>query len=105
MSRDRRKRPGSSTAAVKGVRSVGPIPRHDAHPATSLEDKGLLIWICWWWTFAARLDARYLLLTLNISSFDHPGRAFAVLLGRNDASTDPAKHRHGAQIKHPSRFG
>jgi hypothetical protein len=24
----------------------------------------------------------------------HPGRAFAVLLGRNDPSTDPAKHGH-----------
>ena len=64
-----------------------------------------MIWICWWRTFAADLDARYLLLTLNISSVDHPGRAFAVLLGRNDASTDPTKHRDGTQIKHPSGFG
>jgi hypothetical protein len=42
---------------------------------------------------------------LNIPSLNHPGRAFAVLLGRNDPSTDPAKHGHRAQIEHPGGFG
>src|SRR3954451_8975726 len=43
-------------------------------------------------------------LVLDVLSLDHPRRAFAVLLGRNNASADLAKHRHGAQIKHPGRF-
>jgi hypothetical protein len=32
------------------------------------------------------------------STFDHPGCAYAVLLGRNDPSTDPpSEHGHGSQ--------
>src|SRR5512132_1914941 len=42
---------------------------------------------------------------LNIPSLNHPGRAFAVLLGRNDPSTDPAKYGYRAQVEHPGRFG
>jgi hypothetical protein len=43
-------------------------------------------------------------LVLDVLLLDHPRRAFAVLLSRNDASADLAKHRRGAQIKHPGRF-
>jgi hypothetical protein len=42
-------------------------------------------------------------IVLDISVLDYPGCTFAVLFGRNNASTDPAKQRHGAQIKHFGR--
>src|SRR5271163_5071004 len=45
------------------------------------------------------------MLPLDIPALDHPGRAFAVLLGRNDASLDPAKHGYGAPVEHPGCFG
>ncbi len=39
----------SSRNAGDGLpgQSASPVPRHNAHLSTSLEDKGLLIWICW----------------------------------------------------------
>src|ERR1700687_1381708 len=52
----------------------------------------------------AHLDALDQVRILDAPSFDHPGRAFAILLGGNDASTDLAKHRQGAQIEHPGCF-
>jgi hypothetical protein len=36
-----------------------------------LKGKGLLIWICWWWTFAAYFDPFDQLLIFDIPSFDH----------------------------------
>jgi hypothetical protein len=40
-------------------------------------------------SFAVHLDAFDQLLMLNIPPLYHPRRALAVLLGRNDSSTDP----------------
>ena len=50
------------------------------------------------------LDALDQVRILDAPSFDHPGRAFAILLGGNDASMDLAKHRQGVQIEHPGCF-
>ena len=35
---------------------------------------------------------------LDAPSFDHPGRAFAILLGGNDASMDLTKHGQGFRL-------
>jgi len=40
----------------------------------------------------------------DISSFDYPGCAFAILPGGDDAGVNQAKHRHGTQIEHPGCF-
>src|SRR4029077_7894587 len=55
-------------------------------------------------TFAAHLGALDQVRILDAPSFDHPGGAFAILLGENDASMDLAKHRQGVQIEHLGCF-
>ena len=40
----------------------------------------------------------------NVSAFDYPGCAFAILLGGDDAGANLAKHRHGAHIEHLGCF-
>lgn len=41
----------------------------------------------------------------DIVSFDDPWRAFAILLGGDDAGTYSAKDRRGAQVEHPGGIG
>jgi hypothetical protein len=40
-----RNRPSAAEIAMSRLFSSGLVPHHNAHLATSLEDKGLLIWI------------------------------------------------------------